>query len=210
MTTSPIFVGTYRSEPKSLRPANASNPLVAFKAGASGSRVHSVSLASSDTAARDVSVYHGKLLTSASNMGTTAFTTGTLTRNSGSFVTDGWAVGDTALPSGSTTLSNDKLLTVTAVASGTLTFSETQTAETFASTALLYRVGRLTTHNVPATAGYVNSIPSVDGLGDNSGTVDDSPNRYVTLGANDCLAFASGATITAAKQIDIVVDGGDY
>lgn len=210
MSVYPTYTGSYRTEVKSLRPADASNPLQVFKAGALGSRVHAVNIAGNDTSARDLQLYYGKKMTLQSAMGTTSWTSGTITRSSGSFLTDGWAVGDTVIPIGSTTRANDKLLTVTAVVAGTLTFSETQSAESFASGGVLYRGARLTTHNVPITAGYLNSTPSVDGLRDNCGVIDASPNRYLTMGPDDILAAVMGATITSAKQIDVATFAGDY
>ena len=215
----PIFVSKWRSQPKTLRPADASACAVSFLAGANGSRVHAMNISSSDTSARDVIQFHGVATTLASACGTVQYaTTTTLSRTVGSFVTDGWVVGDRMIPIGSTTRSNDNQRTITAVTATLLTFTETVTTETIPSNAILYKATQITQHNIPVTAGYLNTAKSVDGLLDNNASVDPAPNRYMTLGglvsgfnvAPDAIIVAMASTITAAKQVDITTYCGDY
>lgn len=92
-----------------------------------GGRLLDLTAVSSDAAAKSLLTYIGYETTVGSNMGTvttTATTNATVTRTSGSFVTDGWAVGDLCMAFGSAASGNNgNLATVTTVAAGTLTFN---------------------------------------------------------------------------------------
>jgi hypothetical protein len=109
------------------------------------------------------------------NMGTGAFVSGspvTITRSSGSFVTDGWQVGDLCWVNGATTFGNGLIDVVSAVAAGTLTLTQNTifTAENLPSGAVMYRVYpvgnvllAVATAQVPVLTNLLTStvIPSV-------------------------------------------------
>jgi len=208
----PITVGSFRDSPKTLRPADSTGCAIGWLAGINGSRIHAINVVSSDGSnAVSLIRYIGKPMTLQSNMGTGQYaTTTTITRSSGSFITDGWLVGDKCIPIGSTTRANDKTLTITAVAAGTLTFSETVSTETFPAGLILYKAARITMSNIPISAGYSTSVSSVDCLKDNDATRDASPNRYMTIGALGALIFAANSAIAASQSVEITCQGGDY
>lgn len=131
-------------------------------------------ITSTDAAAKSVLVYSGLQMTLAANMGTittTATGNATITRSAGSFITDGWTVGDTGMVFGSITASaaNDGAIwRVTTVAAGVLTLDGLggiSVAGTEGAGYRLFKVGLETRRPVPANSGNLDSQASVALIG---------------------------------------------
>lgn len=215
MATTAQFCASWRNALRVFRPADTTRALLIFKAAAAiGSRLHVLIGSSTDTADQDIIQYHGTQATlctvAAAGVITKPAGGVTITRTVGSFITDGWQVGDIGIGIGNTTIADDKTLTITGVAALTLTFTESVTVEALPITAILYRVSQISRHKVPLNAGNTNAISNVDLLKDNNAAVDSTPNRYMTFGPNDALIMAMAATITAAKYVSVTAEGGDY
>jgi len=218
MASSPIFIGSFENQRLCLVAGHDIRPRLGWLAGTSGSRIHLISGASSDSGANSVTMYVGSALTLASAMGVGTFVDGgggsdTITRTTGSFVDDGWKVGDRVLIQDATTLSNDVTGILTGVAATTLTFATSTigAGEVMPSTCKLYRANILSVQEVAITAGTVTGTAAHDFLDptDIPG-LDASPDTYLILGPSEGLFFSAGTLLGAAERIDILVSGGDY
>lgn len=218
MTSTPTLVQTYKSASKSLQNGHGTRPVRVFQAGANGSRVHQMLLTLSDTAANVATLYHLTQMTLLSAMGTGAHVDGgagsdTLTRSSGSYITDGWQVGDLLYVYGSTTLANDYAARVTAVAAGTLTFATgtVNTAENLPAGAILYKAAPIGAFATAALGGTSSGVAGVDLL---SSTLfpdlDASPYRYRTLGANNGFAVGFSTLLASTEYADVITGAADY
>ena len=219
MADSPIFIGSWRVENTVLIAAHSTTlALPIFTAGSSGSRVHGISLAATDSGANTAVLYYAKRMTLESEMTVGAFVDNggspdTITRTAGSFVTDGWLVGDRLLVSGPTTLANSFFVTVTVVAALTLSFvtATVDTAENFPTGAVMWRLSQLHLTTLAANAGNAASTDALDMLITDWPIADITPDRYIILGANDSLAMSVGTAVGASPdRIDISTFGGDY
>lgn len=218
MASSPIFIGSFENQRVCLVAGHDVRPRLGWLAGTSGSRIHLINGASSDAGANDVTMYVGAALTLASAMGVGTFVDGaggddTITRTTGSFVADGWKVGDRVLNQDATTLSNDFTAILTGVAAATLTFATgtVGAGEVMPSGCKLYRANILSVQEVAITAGTVTGTAAHDFLNATAiPGLDASPNKYLILGPNEGLFFAAGTLLGAAERIDILVSGGDY
>jgi len=219
MATRAIFVGSWRVEDTVLIASHSTTlALPIFTAGSSGSRVHAISLASTDAGANTALLYYAKKMTAVADMTTGAFVDGgggsdTITRTAGSFITDGYKIGDRIVVAGATTLANSFFVTLTGVAALTLTFATAQvdTAEDFPSGAIIYRLCQLHLTTVAINAGNAASTDALDMLITDFPIADVSPDRYIILGPDDALAMSVGTAVGAAPdRIDIMVSGGDY
>lgn len=219
MATAPIFVDTFRTTGSVLIASHSTTIAVrGFLAGSSGSRVHAISVAATDAGANTLLVYYADALTLESNMGTGAFvdnggSADTITRGSGSFITDGWLVGDRLWVHAPTTLLNGFFVTVTVVAALTLSFAtgSTNTAENFPTGAIIYRLTQLHLTTLAANAGNAASTDALDALSGDFPAVDATPDRYITMGALDALVFSVGTAVGAdPDRIDIFCAGADY
>jgi hypothetical protein len=216
MATAPIFIGSWDTQITSMVAAHSTTvALLIWQGGSSGSRVHAISLAVEDSAANTAILYYAERMTLESAMGTGAHVDDgdTITRVSGSFVTDGWLAGDRFVVSGSTTLLNGFFATLTTVAALTLTFAtgNTNASEDFPSGAIIWRLSQLHLTTMSAQAGNAASTDALDMLITDFPPADVSPDRYLTLGPNDGLALSVGTAIGASTdRLDITVFGGDY
>ncbi len=218
MSASPIFIGSYRNSPVSIRAGNNINPLLLWTAGASGSRIHAINVMSSDAGANSILLYLGKVLSLQANMGVGTLVDGaggddTLTRTVGSFITDGWKIGDLLILQGCTTLANDFAIRLTAVATLTLTFATgtISAGEVLPTGASLIRGQKITTQTVAIDSGNVGGTASVSVLDSTAlPFLDATPNRYLTLGASDLLLVSAGTLLGAAEFMDVIAMGGDY
>ena len=187
-------------------------------AAANGANLHKIMVASSDAGANEVQLGIGKPITLQANMGVGSFVDGgggsdTITRSSGSFVTDGWQVGDRIQALGATTLANDFDAILTAVAALTLTFATAtvSTAEAFPTGCMLLRLAQLWRKTIAINAGTIAATVPVSML-DNAtqAALDAAPKRYLDLGADDYL-FAKATTLLGASEtMDIVTEGRAY
>lgn len=219
MATRPIYVGSWRNECTVLIASHSTAvALPIWTAGSSGSRVHAISVAAADSGASTAILYYAKQMTLASAMGTGAIVDNggspdTITRDAGSFVTDGWLVGHRLLVADPTTLANAFFVTLTVVAALTLTFvtNTVDTAENLPSTAILYRLCQLHLTTLAANAGNAASTDALDMLITDFPIADVSPDRYLILEGDDALAMSVGTAVGAAPdRVDIMVTGGDY
>ncbi len=218
MSVSPQLVGTYRTEVKTIDDSYSTRPARVFAAGANGSRVHQASLVNTDNAAQTAFFSMLKQMTLQSDMGVATHVDGgggsdTFTRTTGSFITNGWKVGDIAYFYNSTTRANDFKVELTAVAALTLTFATgtTNTGEVFPAGGIIYKIAQLSKPDVPASAGNSSGIPAIDLLDDAVNPIfDASPDRYLVLGPNDALAVACGTAVGAGEQFDVFIGAGDY
>ena len=219
MAASPIFVGTWRVENTTLIAAHGTGlALVGWTAGSSGSRVHGISVANTDDGANTMVMYYAKRMTLQSAMTVGAFVDGgggsdTITRTGGSFITDGWLVGDRLLVSSPTTLANSFFVTITAVVALTLTFATAtvDTAENLPTGAIIWKLSQLHLTTLAINAGNAASTDALDMLITDWPIADVTPDRYIILEANDALAFNVGTAVGASPdRVDIAVFGGDY
>lgn len=217
MGTQPIFISTYRNEHQQFVPGYATRPRKLWTPGASGSRIHAVNIATNDSVANELQLYVGKKITDQADMGTGALADGgagddSITRTTGSFVTDGWRVGERLLLQGATTLANDFEAFLTTVAATTLGLptGTVDTVENLPSGAELFRLLKLTYLAVPLGSGEP-SVVAVSGLDiTQMPALDASPDRFIMLGPNDVLFGAVTTLMGTDEVLDVVVSGGDY
>lgn len=217
MATTPLFAGSKRVQPTTFIPGMATRPRIIVSPGISGSELRALSVAGNDGGANNMQFGIAQEVTDQADMGTGAFVDGgggsdTLTRTAGSFVTDGWRVGERFLVQGATTLANDFLAILTAVSAGVLTFATgtVNTAEILPAGCKLYRYHDLGYVAVAAGAGKP-SVAGVSGLDVNQMPwLDPTPGRLMELGAGDFLIAALATTLTTGEFIDVACFLGDY
>lgn len=219
MGSEPFFASSRKTKVVPFVPAISTRPRVLWAAGASGSEIELVNIAGTDNAANTLQLSIGEALTLASNMGTGAFvdngaSADTISRTSGSFLDDGWRVGDRLFPSGATTLANDFEVILTAVTATLLTLATgggtVDTVENLPSTAILYRVARLGSIPVAANSG-VSGNAAVDGLSPTQiPGFAVSPDDLLRLGPNHALIGALATAVGSGEIIDVTSSGGDY
>lgn len=219
MAASPIFVGSWRVENTVLITSHSTTlALPIWVAGNSGSRVHGISVVNTDAGANTAILYYGKQMTLESNMTVGAFVDGgggddTITRIAGSFVTDGWLIGDRLLVSSPTTLANSFFVTLTTVAALTLSFATAtvDTAENFPTGVIIYKLSQLHLTTLAINAGNAAATNALDMLLTDWPIADVTPDRYIILEANDMLAMSVETAVGASPdRIDISTFGGDY
>ena len=219
MTASPIFVGSWRNECTAFIAAHGTNlALPCWVAPATPSRIHAISVANTDGGANTILLYHAKQMTLQSNMTVGAFVDGgggsdSITRTAGSFITDGWKIGDRILVADPTTLANAFFATLTAVVALTLTFatSTVDTAENLPSGAIIYRLCQLHLTTLAVNAGNAAATDALDLLTADFPAVDVTPDRYLTIEAGDALVVSLGTAVGASPdRVDVFMAGGDY
>jgi len=183
-------------------------PLAAAAAGATsplyygGCTIIDLTATSSDVA-KDVILYEGVVTTTQETTATGAMTTtaSTITRTNGTFITDGYKVGDNVMifaPEGTTPNAavDGILATLTTVVALTLTANGTPFgALTLATGSRVVRVANLFRATVAASSGTTASAPNVKLLGnaqDQSAILAEKK-----LGATDMLIIAMQAAVGA-------------
>lgn len=219
MAAAPIFIDTWRVTQAVLIAVHSTTIAIrGWLAGASGSRIHGISVVNTDSGGNTAILYHAKAMTLQSAMTTGAFVDNggspdTITRSAGSFIDDGWLVGDRMWVYAPTTLANGFFVTLTAVAALILSFatSAVDTAENFPTGSIIYRLSQLHKTTLVADAGNAASTDALDMLISDWPIADVSPDRYITLEATDALVFSVGTAVGAdPDRVDISVFGGDY
>lgn len=213
----PRFIGEWRSEGSLLVAGFSTRPRKIWTPGTYGSKIHAISICSSDAGANLVALWQMKEMTLQANMGTGAFVDGgggadTITRSSGSFVSDGWVVGDMIWVSGATTLANDFVVQLTAVAAGTLTFATAivNTAENFPSGSTIYKAIRRGTYSVPANSGVTSVVAGSMLNSTNLPSVFSGSDAFILVPAGYVLAMSCGTAPATAEILSVIVEGGDY
>jgi len=220
MATSPIYVARYPIQGYSFAAADSTNwRLLALSPSPNGCRVHYLNAAQTEGTARNLSIGIGRRLSSPTNFGATKTVTtqNTINRASGSFITDGWRVNDIVMLANNTDLFTDANHSAFGVVSSVSATALAVTGTPFTNqgpmsdSLHLYKVALQTMHNVPASAGNSNSVPSVAALGTTQWPmIDGSPGRFLTLGPNDILVGQLGTAMTTTSRTDVTVGLGDY
>lgn len=167
-----------------------------------GQRVVDGGFASNDGTARDIYIYTGKQMSLYADMGAPTITgSNTINRTGGgSFITEGWQIGDAAMLFGATnTANNGLLLVITGVSASALTVNGVPlTNETLPVGARVIRVARRTTKNLPLNAGNTNGAPAIPLFG---GTQDPAalppPDTGMSLSKDGVIICAMTAAISA-------------
>jgi len=204
-----------------VQPQPAASPGSTSPAFYGGCTVIDLIAASTDSADKDFLIYNGKILTTQDTTNTGNLTVSgqnTLSRAAGSFISDGWTVGDdvmifTAQGTAQVTTGIDGVLcTITAVTAGALTFSGTPLASgtnVLTAASRVFRVTQLMKRKVPLNSGNTNAIANISILFD--ATTDGT--RVTTerkLGANDALIAAAASAVTAATKIQLTAQIARY
>jgi hypothetical protein len=187
-----------------VEPLAAANAVAPAPAYVGGSTVIDLTAASSDAASKDLLIYEGVVTTTqdATNTGAMTTTTSTIPRTSGSFIVDGWKVGDTGMvfaPEGvAANAGVDGIpFIVTAVAALTLTLNGTPIAAlTLAAASRVVRIGQSFRATIAANSGNTSgSVPSVNLIGNaQDGSILRTEHK---LGPNDLLIAAMQAAVSA-------------
>lgn len=166
-----------------------------------GQRIIDGSISSTDATPRSLLLYLASLLSLFANMGAPTVTgTNAINRTAGSFITDGWQVGDSAMGFGYTTAANNGVMAiVTAVTGSGLTFNGTPfTNETIPAGFRLFRVSQKTRKPIPANSGNTDILPPIPLLG---GPQDPTAllgsDIGLSLGPNGALIAAMAASVSA-------------
>lgn len=175
-----------------------------------GARIIDGKVTSTDAAAKSLKLYIGEQLSLYANMGTvttTATTNSTITRNSGSFITDGWKAGDQLMLDGSLSAANDGMpAVITAVTATTITVSGVSAisvAETQGAGFRVIRLVQISQIPVPANSGNSDTIPSVKLFGHSNDVYNDAG---IQLGATNLLVgalVANASALPAAIQVSM-------
>ena len=165
-----------------------------------GCSVIDLKATSSDSAPKDILLWVGALLTTVgAATSTAATTTSTVTRALGSFLTDGWQIGEQVMlfgPVGSANASDGILAQVTGVAAGTLTVNGTPfSAGTLNAGTRIFKIGSDLRATLAALSGASSGVPSVGLL---NHVNDGSVIRYEQkLGLNEVLIGAMQSAVSA-------------
>lgn len=163
-----------------------------------GATIIDGTISSTDSASKDVQFYRCKVLSTIT--GTT--TTSTIPRASGSYITDGWKVGDVGMlfapvSAGPNAAVDGILFTVTGVVALTLTLNGTPIAAlALAANTRVCKVSPTFKTAVAANSGTNNAVSNVAILGNgmDSGSTVKTERK---LGANDIFACAMGSAVSA-------------
>lgn len=186
--------------------------------GTKGSKLIQFGITSSDTGANKLLLAKGKALTLQSNMGVGTFVDGgggsdSITRTSGSFVSDGWLDGNVLQAIGATTLANDFRAVLTSVAALTATFATgtVSVQEALASGAKLYKLVQIGLIEIAAQAGTVSATASVNGLDTSEMPwINTKPNDYMPIAADEVLFGALSTALGTGEVVDVNIVGADY
>jgi len=133
-----------------------------------GQRIYDMVATSTSGADNSLLVWEGVQLSLYANMGvvnTTATTNATVTRTVGSFLTDGWKVGDSAMCLGSVGASNNgNVATVTSVTALTITFNGVPAGFSANVEGVGFRLIRVTRRAwtlVPANSGNATAVSTL-------------------------------------------------
>lgn len=163
---------------------------------AGGARVYDITFSSTDATANAAYLWEGVQLSLYANMGTvstTATSNATITRSSGSFITDGWLVGDQLMVLGSAGgTNNGNPGIITAVSAGTLTLNGVPSgwgANTEGSGFRVIRVTKRAPIQIAANAGNATATTTtVDNVQGISSTNDKTRDTLgIELGSNSLL-----------------------
>lgn len=161
-----------------------------------GQRVYDITISSSDAVANALTLLEGAQKTLYVNMGvatTTATTNATITRTTGSFITEGYLIGDSVMPFGAVASAENGVAgTLTSVSATTLIFNGVPTgwaANTEGAGFRLFRITKRAPVSIPANAGIATSVSAM------------SANVQVIGQSNDSTRDALGIELGAASVL---------
>lgn len=173
-----------------------------------GTRVIDGLVSSSDTVARDLMIYTAQQASLYANMGvvtTTATGNSTITRTVGSFITDGYQVGEQIMAFGAVSNANNgSVAVVTAVAALTLTLSGVaaiSVAETQLAGFRLLRVAGAVRKAIAVGAGTNGTAGAIALIGGSLDPRTDNSPYGIMLGQNGMLLVAMQAAISALPAV---------
>lgn len=186
-------------EPQVAAVATATTPLYS-----GGATVIDGTISTTESVARDLQVWKGKIVTTQNtgNTGAMTTTTSTVVRVNGSFITDGWRVGDIVMMFAPNTIAANAAVdgivgTITVVTALTLTVSATPFAAlTLAAGTRVAKMRRVFVTSVPIGAGSTAASANVKLVNNTNDTSISLGDRK--LGVNDFLAVASLTALTAS------------
>lgn len=177
-----------------------------------GCRVYDLVASSTDSSSNSVILWQAVQKSLYANMGTVTITgTNTINRTSGSFVTDGYAVGDEIMILGDTvtTANNGVAAVVTSVAAGALGVNGTPfTNETAAAGFRIVKTTRRSTTTVAANAGNNTSTANTQLLATANDSTKDS--LGISLGANGLLLVSMASQVVGAVPARVTITGNAY
>lgn len=207
------FVNAHGTRPRLVwTPAVATARAAAGETSVFGSRVHGAYIASNETVANSASLMFGQMLTTV-GAGSFAFaTTSTLTRAAGSFIDDGWSIGDTMLVTTTTSEANRVLAEITAVTALTLTVTGTPfTAEAIPASTELCRIGQAAMVDVPLGAGFGVANRAIPFITQTAMPWNAPiPDTNEVLGPSARIFVAMSTAVGAGKKAQVTLIGGDY
>lgn len=177
------------------------------------SRLLDATVSSTDATNRDMIVWKGRVATRQDTALTGAMTitaTNTINRTAGSFITDGWRVGDTGMlfaPVASAANASDGLLViVTGVTALALTCNTpvALTNESLVAGTRVCEIAQLFMTQIPANAGNTNAIPNVTLL---NSTMDSAQDKTGMMIEADTIMALSIVSAVAALPARISVNG---
>jgi hypothetical protein len=190
-------------EPQPAAAATATSPLYF-----GGCTVIDGTISTTESVARDLQVWKGKNITTVGgSTGTVTTTTSTIVRASGSFITDGWRVGELVMTfapnAGAANAAQDGVVgTITTVAALTLTVSGTPFAAlTLLTGTRIARVRRVFVTTIPIGAGTTAAAANVKLINNSNDSSISIGDRK--LGQNDFLAVASLTALTASTVTSV-------
>lgn len=176
-------------------------------------RLLDATVSSTDAANKDMLVWKARVFTrqDATNTGTMTVTgTNTLNRTNGSFITDGWRIGETLMlfapVAGAANASDGFIGIVTAVTATTITLN-TPTAfvnETLVAGTRVCRVAQLFTTQILANAGNTNAIANTSLV---NNTMDNSQDKIGRMLESDAIIALSMGAAVATLPARISVNG---
>lgn len=172
-------------------------------------------ISSTDGTARNLAIWTGNQTTLFANMGApTIANQNQLVRTVGSWVTDGYQIGDNIMIFGDVTqtANNGVQAIVTTVVALTLTVNGTPfTNETMAAGLYVARVAQTTNKAIPITAGSIGTAPPVPLLGGSQDPRTQNSPYGIELGPNGLLIVGMAANVSALPaQVSVSAHYGLY
>jgi len=224
----PVLIQKYRTQQTIFLNAGALVQPI-WQAGPNGSRIHAISFTQTDTNAGVLQLFQGKVLTDnalcAPNypryqglppvLAITKAATDTVTRTNGSFIADGWRVGQICFAiNENVNPQNQVLQIVTTVAAATLSLGANIFNATDATpgAGLQLVMGNLldSITNVSG-AGNTNAVPALNLMSTtNFPSFLPSPDTFLLLDSFEYLLLSVATAPASTKQYSCTVYGGDY
>lgn len=172
-----------------------------------GQRVYDAIATNTSASDNAVVLYDGVQLSLYANMGVATTTTTTIARTVGSFITDGWKIGDSVMCFGSAGANNNgNIALISGVTSTTITFLSTPlgfTANTEGPGFRVVRVAKRSWTLLPANSGNIisatNALSNVQLIA--SATDASLDGLGIELGANSMLIAAMYAAVPAGTFV---------